>query len=320
MIPRLRLGQTDIHIPPLIIGTWQAGKRGWVDIQDEEIITAIQTALDAGMNTIDTAEIYGDGYSELLVGKAIKNSPHPVVIATKVFANHLAYDQVFQACENSLQRLQIEVIDLYQIHWPSGSWQSAVVPIGETMSALVKLQEQGKIRAIGVSNFSLAQLQAAQQYGVISSIQPPYSLFWRGVERDLLPYCVEQGITVLAYSPLAQGLLTGRFGPEHQFPAADVRSKNILFQGELYQRAQQALAQMRPIAEAYHVSLGNLALAWLLAQPQTHAIIGVRNREQVLANLPSLRLRLQPETLAQLDQISRLVNDLIPPGALLWRF
>ncbi|MEN9216093.1 MAG: aldo/keto reductase [Gloeomargarita sp. HHBFW_bins_162] len=320
MIPQMNLGQTEIKITPLIIGTWQAGKRGWVDIQDQEIITAMQTALDEGITTIDTAEIYGDGYSEELVGKAIKNYRDKAVIATKVFANHLAYDQVITACENSLKRLHIEVIDLYQIHWPSGSWNSPVVPIAETMSALVTLQEQGKIRAIGVSNFNLTQLQEAQQYGVISSLQPPYSLFWRGIERDLLPYCVEQKISILAYSPLAQGLLTGKFTPDHHFPPEDVRSKNILFHGELYQLAQQALAQMRPIAEAYHVSLGNLALAWLLHQPQTHAIIGVRNREQVLGNLPALTVKLSEATLAELDRLSRPVNERIPAGALLWNF
>jgi aryl-alcohol dehydrogenase-like predicted oxidoreductase len=320
MILQVNLGQTDIKITPLIIGTWQAGKRGWVGIEDQEIIASIQTALEQGITTIDTAEIYGDGYSEKLVGKAIKNYQDKAVIATKVFANHLAYTQVLEACEHSLKRLQIETIDLYQIHWPSGTWNSPVVPIEETMNALVKLQEQGKIRAIGVSNFNLIQLQAAQQYGVISSIQSPYSLFWRGVEQDLIPYCVEQNISVLAYSPLAQGLLTGKFTPDHRFPADDVRSKNILFQGELYQQAQQALAQMRPIAEAYHVSLGNLALAWLLEQPQTHAIIGVRNREQVLGNLPAVTLQLRAETLAELDRISRSVNDLIPPDALLWNF
>jgi len=320
MIPQMPLGQTDIKITPLIIGTWQAGKRGWVGIDDQDIITGIQTALEQGITTIDTAEIYGDGYSEELVGKAIKNYRGQAVIATKVFANHLAYDQVFLACENSLKRLQIDTIDLYQIHWPSGSWKSPVVPIGETMQALVTLQEQGKIRAIGVSNFNLTQLQEAQQYGVISSLQPPYSLFWRVPERELIPYCVAQGISILAYSPLAQGLLTGKFSPDHQFPPEDVRSKNILFQGELYQRAQSALAQLRPIASAYQVSLGTLALAWLLHQPQTHAIIGVRNREQVLANLPAITLRLRAETLAEMDQISHSVNDLIPADALLWKF
>lgn len=320
MMSAAPLGQTEIRISPLIIGTWQAGKRGWVGINDEDIIAAIQTALDHGITTIDTAEIYGDGYSEELVGKAIKNYRGQAVIATKVFANHLAYDQVLSACEHSLKRLQIDTIDLYQIHWPSGSWKSPVVPIGETMRALVQLQEQGKIRAIGVSNFNLAQLQEAQQYGVISSIQPPYSLFWRLPERELIPYCVAQGISILAYSPLAQGLLTGKFPPNHQFPPEDIRAKNILFQGELYQRAQNALAQLRPIAEAHQISLGNLALAWLLHQPRTHPIVGVRNREQVLGNLPALSVRLSAETLAAVDQISRAVNDLIPADALLWKF
>ncbi|MEN9215560.1 MAG: aldo/keto reductase [Gloeomargarita sp. DG02_5_bins_242] len=320
MTPPMALGQTAVNLSPLVIGTWQAGKRGWPGIDEQDIIAAIQTALDAGITTLDTAEIYGDGTSEALVGKAIQNYRDRAVIATKVFANHLAYDQVLKACEGSLKRLRVDVIDLYQIHWPSGTWNSPSVPIEETLRALVQLQEQGKIRAIGVSNFSLAQLQAAQQYGVIVSVQPPYSLFWRGIERDLLPYCVQQNIRILAYSPLAQGLLTGKFPPGHQFPAEDVRSKNILFQGELFACAQQALAQLRPIAAAYGVSLANLALAWLLHQPQTHPIIGVRNREQVLANLPALHLKLSEATLAQLDQISRPVQERIPAGAILWNF
>jgi aryl-alcohol dehydrogenase-like predicted oxidoreductase len=146
------LGTTDIAISPIILGTWQAGKKGWVNIEDQAIIHAMQAALEAGMTTFDTAEIYGDGYSEELVGKALADRRDRVVLATKVFPHHLRFNQVIEACEQSLRRLQTEVIDLYQIHWPAGTFGSDIVPIGETMAALNQLKDEGKIRAIGVSN------------------------------------------------------------------------------------------------------------------------------------------------------------------------
>ena len=315
-----KLGNTDIDLTPLIFGTWQAGKTGWVGVEDREVIEAMQAALDAGITTFDTAEVYGNGYSEELVGKALGDRRDRTCLATKVFANHLKADQVIEACEKSLQRLQTDVIDLYQIHWPSGSFKSEVVPIGETMGALNALKEQGKIRAIGVSNFSKAQIEEAMQFGRIDSLQPPYSLFWRGVETELLPYCVAENITVLAYSSLAQGLLTGKFGPDHQFPPEDIRSKNKLFQPPLYDKAQAALAQLRPIAERYHTTLGNLALAWLMAQPQTAAIVGGRNAEQAIENAQAATVALTADDLAAIDAISRQVSDHLPADPVMWNF
>lgn len=315
-----RLGNTDIQITPLIFGTWQAGKRGWVGIEDEAVIQAMQTAFEAGITTFDTAEIYGEGYSEELVGKALSGVRDRIVIATKVFPTHLKADQVITACENSLKRLQTDYIDLYQIHWPAGAFNSEVVPLSETMGALVSLKEQGKIRAIGVSNFSRAQIEEAKQYGAIESLQPPYSLFWRQLETDILPFCVEQKMTVLAYSSLAQGLLTGKFGPDHTFPKDDIRSKNKLFQGELYQAAQKALDRLRPIAEKYQTTLGNLALAWLITQPQTTAIVGARNSEQARENAKAADIHLSEVDIAEIDTISRTVTDQLDADPVLWSF
>ncbi len=315
-----KLGNTAIEITPLIFGTWQAGKKGWVGVEDQEVIEAMQAALEAGITTFDTAEVYGDGYSEELVGKALGQRRDQVILATKVFANHLKADQVIEACENSLKRMQTDVIDLYQIHWPSGAFKSEVVPIGETMGALNQLKEQGKIRAIGVSNFSQAQIEEAMTYGRIDSLQPPYSLFWRGVEKDLLPYCVEHNLTILAYSSLAQGLLTGKFGPDHEFPKDDVRSKNKLFQPPLYEKAQTALDQLKPIAEAHHTTLGNLALAWLIAQPQTTAIVGARKGSQALENAKAAAVALSADDLAAIDTISRTVTDHLPTDPVMWDF
>lgn len=184
-----RLGNSDIEITPIIMGTWQAGKRWWVGIEDAETVKAIRAAYDAGITTVDTAEVYGDGHSEQIVAQALHDVRDKVVYATKVFVNHLKYDQVIEACDRSLQNLKTDYIDLYQIHWPSGSFKSEKVPIEETMQALNDLKQQGKIRAIGVSNFSRAQLEAGAQYGRIDSLQPPYSLFWRYVEQDAMPLC-----------------------------------------------------------------------------------------------------------------------------------
>ena len=312
------LGTSGIQISPILMGTWQAGKRMWVGIEDADTIKAIRAAVEAGITTIDTAEVYGEGHSERIVGEALQDVRDRVVYATKVFANHLQYDQVIAACEQSLKNLRTDYVDLYQIHWPTGAFGNALVPIEETMSALSELKKQGKIRAIGVSNFSREQLEEAAQYGRIDSVQPPYSLFWRKIEKDLMPYCVKHQISILAYSSLAQGLLTGKFGPEHQFDSADNRAKNQLFQGETYQRAQQALAQLRPLAERHQTTLGNLALAWLLAQPQANAIVGARNAEQTIQNAKAADIQLSSEELAEIDRIGRTVTDHLDDNPIMW--
>lgn len=315
-----QLGQTDIQITPLLIGTWQAGKELWVGIEDNETIAAIRAGLEAGITTIDTAEEYGEGHSEQIVTTAVGKQRDQVVYATKVFSNHLKYDQVIAACDRSLKNLNTDYIDLYQIHWPSGSFRSEIVPIAETMAALNDLKQAGKIRAIGVSNFSRTQLEEASQYGRIDSLQPPYSLFWRKVENDAQAYCIEHQITILAYSPLAQGLLTGKFKPNHTFDPADNRSDNKLFQGETYQQALAAVEQLRPFADRYHTSVGNIALAWLIAQPQTCAITGVRNPDQIRQNAQAAAIQLSLDELAAIDAIGRTVTDLLDDNPVMWNW
>lgn len=302
------------------MGTWQAGKRMWVGIEDEETIRAIRAAFEAGITTIDTAEVYGEGHSEQVIAKALADVREQVIYASKVFANHLKYNQVIEACDRSLKNLNTDYLDLYQIHWPSGSFKSEVVPIEETMSALNKLKEQGKIRAIGVSNFSRAQLEEAAQYGRIDSLQPPYSLFWRKIEQDAQPYCVEHNISILAYSSLAQGLLTGKFGPNHKFAEGDNRADNKLFQGENYPRAQQALEKLRPIAESHQCSLAQLSLAWLITQPQANAIAGARNVEQATQNAQAAEVKLSENELQEIDAIGRIVTDHLDDNPLMWNW
>jgi myo-inositol catabolism protein IolS len=314
------LGTSEVKISPIIMGTWQAGKDMWVGINDSETIKALRTAVEAGITTIDTAEYYGHGHSERVIGEALADVRDQVVYATKVFPNHLKYDQVVEACHLSLKNLRTEYLDLYQIHWPAGSWGTEYVPIEETMGALNNLKEHGKIRAIGVSNFSKAQLEEAADYGRIDSLQPPYSLFWRQVEEDALPYCLENNITILAYSSMAQGLLTGKFGSNHKFAKGDHRSKNKLFKPENYQRVQLALEKLRPITERNGISMGQLALAWLIAQPGTCAIAGARNAEQVRQNAKAGEIILTPTDLEEIDRIGRSVTNHLGDDPVMWEF
>jgi len=314
------LGTSDIKISPIIMGTWQAGKDMWVGIDDAQSIQAIKAAYDAGITTFDTAEVYGNGHSERIVGNALYDVRDRVVIATKVFSNHLKYNQVMDACHGSLKNLNTDYIDLYQIHWPPGSFGAKKVPLEETMRAMTDLKAQGKIRAIGVSNFSRSQLEEAASFGRIDSLQPPYSLFWRKVETDALPYCRENTITVLAYSSMAQGLLTGKFGPDHTFAKGDHRFKNKLFQPENYRRVHEALEKLAPLAAANHITLGQLALAWLISQAGVCAIAGARNSEQAVQNAAAANVRLSDADLAAVDDIGRFVTDPLDDDPVMWEW
>lgn len=314
------LGTSDIQISPIIMGTWQTGKAMWTDIDDNESGKAIRAAFDAGITTFDTAEVYGNGHSERILGKALEGIRQDVVVATKVFSNHLKYNQVISACERSLKNLDTDYIDLYQIHWPPGSFGHAAVPMEEILKALKELMAQGKIRAIGVSNFNRVQMEEAAQFGEIVSLQPPYSLFWRHIEKEVVPYCRKQGISILAYSSMAQGLLTGKFGADHRFKKGDHRSSNRLLQPEHFQRVQKALAKLKPLAEEKNITLGQLALAWVIAQPQTCAIVGARSADQVIQNAVAGQIQLTAEDLAAMDDISRLVTDHLDDDPVLWKW
>jgi len=313
------LGKTDILLSAIIMGTWQAGRDMWVGIDDAEITRAIGVAFDAGVTTFDTAEDYGKGHSERILGAAVAGIRDRVIIATKVFLNHLKFDQVIHACHQSLKKLKTDYIDLYQIHWPAGSFGSKLVPIGETMGALNELKEQDKIRAIGVSNFSHSQLKEAAKYGQIESLQPPYSLFWRHLEQEAMSYCIEKKITILAYSPMAQGLLTGKFGNDHTFEKGDHRIKNKLYQQEHFQRVQQALDGLRPIAEKKGISLAKLALSWVISHSRTCAIAGARNADQAKQNAQAGDVSLSKEELAEMDKIACHVTDHLDNSPVMWR-
>ena len=315
-----QLGESGIEISSIIMGLWQAGKEMWVGIKDDESTRAIRAAYDAGITTFDTAEAYGNGHSEQILASATSDIRDNIVYATKVFANHLKTDQVIESCERSLVNLRTDYIDLYQIHWPSGSFGFDAVPIAETMEALNALKAQGKIRSIGVSNFSRAQVQEALQYGRVDSLQPPYSLFWRHIEKDIMPFCAENKITILAYSPMAQGFLTGKFGPDHTFEKGDVRAKNKLFQPQMYRRVQEALSRLEPIAQQKGVTLGQLALGWVISHANTCAIAGARNANQAAQNAVAGALTFSPQDLAAIDEIGRGVTDFLDDDPVMWNF
>ncbi len=313
-----QLGKTDIKLSAIIMGTWQAGKTMWAGIDDAESEKAMRAALDAGITTFDTAEVYGNGHSEQIIARALSGLRDKVVLASKVFADHYKHDQLIAACHRSLKHLNTDYIDLYQIHWPPGSFGMPKVPLEEIMGALVELKEQGKIRAIGVSNFDRTLIEEASRYGPIESLQPPYSLFWRMYEADTLPYCKEKGLTVLAYSPMAQGLLTGKYGPDHVFAKGDHRAGNRLFKPENFARAQTALSELRPIAEKHGITLGQLALAWIITHPDTCAIAGARNAEQAMQNASAVDVQLSDDDMAAMDRIGRQVTDHLDDNPVQW--
>lgn len=315
-----KLGKTDIAVSAIIMGTWQTGKTMWTGIDDSESERAVRAAMDTGITTFDTAEVYGNGHSEKILGRAIGSDRERVILLSKVFSNHLLYDQTIAACERSLRNLGTDYIDLYQIHWPPGSFGARPVDLEETMRALTDLKSQGKIRAIGVSNFSLDQLKAIRSIGPVESLQPPYSLFWRHVEKETLAWCQANQVTILAYSPMAQGLLTGKFGPDHRFEKGDHRSGNRLFQPGMYEKVQEALAGLRPIAEKKGVSMAQLALAWVIRSAGVCAIAGARNPAQSAENAKAGDIVLSDAELADMERISRPVVDGIDDNPVQWQW
>ena len=312
------LGMSELKISPILMGTWQAGKEMWVGIDDAQSTRAIRAAVEAGITTFDTAAAYGKGHSERILGAALASVRTEVILATKVFANRLKFNQVIDSCHQSLKRLKTDYIDLYQIHWPAGSFGTRVIPIEETLAAMNELKEKGKIRAIGVANFSVAQLEEATRHARIDSLQSPYSLFWRHIERDAMSYCRENNISTLAYSPMAQGLLTGKFAQDHEFEKGDHRVKNRLFEPENFQRVRQAIDRLRPVAEKNAASLAQLALAWVISHTGTCAIAGARNADQVVQNARSANIVLSENDLVRMNEIGGLVTDYLDDNPVLW--
>jgi aryl-alcohol dehydrogenase-like predicted oxidoreductase len=310
------LGNSDLNITPVGFGAWAIGggnwEFGWGPQDDQHSIEAIHAALDAGMNWIDTAPAYGLGRSEEVVGRAVKGRADKPYIFTKCsllwddkgfVVNNLKAQSVRREVEASLRRLQVDVIDLYQIHWPNPDDD-----IEEGWAEMARLKDEGKVRWIGVSNFDVLQMKRAQAIAPITSLQPPYSLLARDVEYAILPYAREHGIGVINYSPMASGLLTGAMTRERiaAMPDDDWRKDSSDFKDPKLGRALALADKLGEIAARHQVSTGVVAVAWTLANPAiTGAIVGARNARQVEGVEAALDFRLTPEEVAEIESFQK---------------
>jgi aryl-alcohol dehydrogenase-like predicted oxidoreductase len=315
-----QLGQSDLNITRIGIGAWAIGggkwEFGWGPQDDQQSIAAIRAGLDLGINWIDTAAAYGLGHSETIVGRAAKGLKRRPYIFTKCslvwddsgkISHNLQADSIRRECEASLKRLEIDTIDLYQIHWPAwkGAEESASPgSIEEALGALAKLKEQGKIRYIGVSNFNVQQMRRAQRVASITSLQPPYSLVATDVAAATLPYALSQQIGVIVYSPMGSGLLTGAMTRQRiaAMPEDDWRKSNPNFQEPLLSRNLQLVARLHSVGQRHHASPGEVAIAWTLKNPAvTGAIVGVRSAQQAQGVAGAADLDLNQDEMAKIE-------------------
>ncbi len=308
-----QLGYTDLKLTTIGLGTWAMGgpwQFGWGPQDDDEAIAAIPAALDTGINWIDTAPVYGLGHSEELVGKALKATSQKPIIATKCSllwnekkekVNCLKAQSIREECHASLKRLGIETIDLYQIHWPEPD--EDIEQAWKEMAALV---QEGKIRFLGVSNFNVEQIKRLQKIHPVASLQPPYSMLHREVEKELLEFCAQSKIGVVAYSPMQRGLLTGNFSQERlaDLPLDDHRRRNPDFHEPKFTATLELVEQLKEIAERNGKTLAQLAISWVLRRPEvTAAIVGARRPRQILETAPASDWNLSKEDIEQIERL-----------------
>ena len=310
-----KLGHSDLYVSTIGLGTWAMGggdwKFGWGPQDDQASISAVHAAIDQGINWIDTAAIYGHGHSEIVVGQAIKGIRDSLIIATKCgrvwegesreIGKSLKADSIRQEVENSLQRLAIDHIDLYQIHWPEPNEE-----IEEGWAAIADLIKEGKVRYGGVSNFDLEQLKRAQAIHPIASLQPPYNMFRREIESEIMDYCSENEIGIIAYSPMQAGLLTGAFTNERAeaLPESDWRKRHPFFNAPQLSINLEVVERLRPIAKNKNCSMSQLALAWVLRRHEmTSAIVGARKAEQIRETAQAASITLNAKEIAAIETI-----------------
>lgn len=307
-----KLGNSDLEITPLGVGAWAMGGSGWAfgwgEQDDNDSIGAIRAAIDAGINWIDTAAVYGLGHSEEVVAKALEGAAKRPYVFTKCERRwdasgkiypSLKADSIREECENSLRRLKIDVIDLYQIHWPEPEQD-----IEEGWTEMARLQQQGKVRWIGVSNFNVNQMKRAMKIAPITSLQPPYSLLARDVEREILPFAQQNNIGVIVYSPMRNGLLTGAMTKERaqNLPEDDWRRRNPDFQEPKLSRNLELVELLRKIGQRHGRTPGEVALAWTLHNPAvTGAIVGLRRADQLQGTIGAMSFRLSPEEINEIE-------------------
>jgi len=320
----ITLGKTDIKVSVIGFGAWAIGGWMWGGTDEGQSLRAIDAAIDSGINLIDTAPAYGMGLSEEIVGRAIKGKRDKVVIATKCglvwhlqkgehFFDYQSGEKVYKylgpqsiryEIEQSLSRLGIDYIDLYQTHW-----QDTTTPVEDTMETLMDLKREGKIRAIGASNATLDQLKQYDKAGQLDVDQEKYSLIDTEVEKEQLPWCKENKVTMLAYSPLAQGLLTGKLGPEREFKGDDLRKSNPRFSVENRKKVKSLLERdFKPIAEKYDLSIAQLSVATLVSQDGVIALCGARNQEQAEENAKAGQFLIEQEDVERIRSLAAALD------------
>lgn len=308
-----KIGNSDLELSAITFGAWAAGGWMWGSTDRNDAIKAIKAAYNLGVTSIDTAPIYGQGDSEEIVGEAVKDiSRDKIQLVTKFgmrwdldkgklamqsknndgrdinIYKYAGKESVIYECEQSLKRLGTDYIDLYQIHWPD-----VTTPISETFEAVGRLIEQGKVRYAGVCNYDAAQLKEADQTLEIISNQIPFSMVNRGVEAETVPYCIENNKSVLAYSPMERGLLTGKMNADYHFEVGDHRQGNKFFTPESIQKTNDFLARIKPMADEKNATLSQLVLRWTIERPGiTIALVGARNEKQSVQNAEAIRVKL----------------------------
>lgn len=309
-----KLGYTDLHLTTVGLGAWAMGGAGWRfswgPQDDADSIATIQRAVELGVNWVDTAAIYGLGHSEEVVGKALKGMSHTPIVATKCSRRwddsgtpygNLKRDSLRAECEASLKRLGVEVIDLYQIHWPQPPDD-----IEEGWGTLADLVKEGKLRYIGVCNFNVEQLKRIQPIHPVASLQPPYSMLVRGVEDELLPFCAANNIGVVAYSPMQKGLLTGKVTREwvSALAESDHRRRDPAFNDPQLSANIALVDGMRPIAARNGKTPAQLSIAWVLRRPEvTSAIVGARRPAQIEETVAAGDWALSAQDISDLDAL-----------------
>lgn len=319
------LGKSDVKVTPMAFGAWAIGGWMWGGAEEKAAIAAIRAAYDAGITTIDTAPVYGFGKSEELVGRAMEGIQRDKYqVLTKFGMNWMneegeyffdstdndgkpfkmyklaSKEKVMQECEDCLRRLKTDYIDLFQIHWPDNT-----TPISETFEAVQRLIEQGKVRAAGVCNYSVEQVDEALQTIQLASNQVPYSLINRGIEKNVLPQAIEKGMSIISYSPLQRGLLTGKIKPGHQFSEGDTREGNRFYTDENIRRTNELLQEIKPIAESHNATLAQVIINWTINQPGIGTVlVGARNEQQVKDNVGALNFKLSVEEISRITEAS----------------
>lgn len=315
---QLRLGRSDLIVSRLAFGTWQLGGE-WGPTDEQRAIDAIRKAADKGITLFDTAQGYGFGASERLLAKALRGRPRDqMVIATKgglrPAGDGIVRDSspawIRKGVDESLQALDTDHIDLYQLHWPDPA-----TLFEDTAEALAELVALGKIRHVGVSNFDAAQMQAFSAALAVETLQPPYHLFRRGIEEEILPYSAAHDIGVLVYGPLAHGLLGGQLSEDTVFPPGDWRASSPDFHGEPYRRNLAAAGQLQQLAREMGISLGQLAVAWVLANPAVHvAIVGTRDPGHVDEAVAGAEIHLDHDVMRRIDDIMADTSPVVGPS------